>query len=255
MKYSYFNVFGGSRFLGNPVCVVELDLLISKQSMQEIAKEQNLPATTFIFKNGFDWEIRWFSTNSEIQLCGHGTLGAASYVFRKYKSNDDEVIFNRDSKQIKCRKNKDNLCEIELVANYPHKDVENFQNDEFGLNSKIISCWKTENQVTLVEVENESQVKLFSPHFEHLVKKKVSLIVTSQSKSCDFVYRYFAPSFGDQEDSATGSAQAILVPFWSGRTNRNCFTSHQVSKLGGYFESEIRGGIVLVRGNCYPDVK
>lgn len=93
MKYSYFNVFGENQFLGNSVCVVELDLLISKQSMQEFAAEQNLPATTFIFKNDVNWEIRWFSANSEIQLCGHGTLGATAYVFRKYKASDDEVIF------------------------------------------------------------------------------------------------------------------------------------------------------------------
>ena len=223
--------------------------------MQEVATEQNLPATTFIFKNGFDWEIRWFSINSEIQLCGHGTLGAASYVFRKYKSGDDEVIFNRDSKQIKCRKNKDNLYEIELEANYPNKKVKNFQNDEFGHNNKIISCWKTENEVTLVEVENESQVKLFSPHFEHLLKKKVTLIVTSQGKGCDFVYRYFAPSFGVQEDAATGSAQAILVPYWSRKLHRSKLKSQQHSERGGYFESELHGGTVLVRGNCFPEVK
>src|SRR5438309_4722485 len=47
--------------------------------MQAIATENNLSETAFTVaseKDGVDFDLRWFTPTSEVDLCGHATLAA-----------------------------------------------------------------------------------------------------------------------------------------------------------------------------------
>ncbi len=48
-----------------------------EQIMQQIAFENNLAETAFVFQEGKLLRLRWFTPKSEIDLCGHATLAAA----------------------------------------------------------------------------------------------------------------------------------------------------------------------------------
>lgn len=64
-----------------------------------------------------------------------------------------------------------------------------------------------------------------------------ALILTAPSTASDFDFtlRYFAPQYGVPEDSATGSANAVLASYWSQRLAKTHLRSQQLSKGGGDF--------------------
>ena len=45
--------------------------------------------------------------------------------------------------------------------------------------------------------------------------------------------RVFAPGAGIDEDPVTGSAHAVMVPYWAKRLGRDTFTAYQASARGG----------------------
>ena len=58
-------------------------------------------------------------------------------------------------------------------------------------------------------------------------------ICTAPGGTVDVVSRVFVPGAGVDEDSVTGSAHAVLTPFWATRLGRDRFTAHQASARGG----------------------
>lgn len=50
--------------------------------MQNIALEMNLSETAFVkHTSGENYEIRFFTPSSEVDLCGHATLSSAHILF------------------------------------------------------------------------------------------------------------------------------------------------------------------------------
>ncbi len=76
------------------------------------------------------------------------------------------------------------------------------------------------------------------------------IIVTAKSREVDFIYRFFAPQSGINEDPATGSAQTTLMNYWSKKLNKNELSSIQVSERVGKFHSKISGNRVEISGEA-----
>ena len=49
--------------------------------MQKIASENNLSETAFAVPVKDRYEIRWFTPEIEVELCGHATLATAHVLF------------------------------------------------------------------------------------------------------------------------------------------------------------------------------
>jgi len=64
------------------------------------------------------------------------------------------------------------------------------------------------------------------------------------------VSRVFAPGAGIDEDPVTGSAHAVLAPYWAGRLGRDRFTAYQASKRGGRLTCTMEGDRVILGGRC-----
>jgi len=45
--------------------------------MQRIAREMNLPETAFLISREEGFDLRWFTPEVEVELCGHATLASA----------------------------------------------------------------------------------------------------------------------------------------------------------------------------------
>lgn len=67
-------------FGGNPAGVVPDATGLSEDAMQKIAREMNLSETAFVVdtrgKGPADFDVRFFTPLSEVDLCGHATIGA-----------------------------------------------------------------------------------------------------------------------------------------------------------------------------------
>ena len=86
MKIPFYQVdaFTDVVFGGNPagVCIFDSFDDVSDETLLNIAQENNLAETAYIVeKDPQNWELRWFTPDLEMDLCGHATLASAHVVF------------------------------------------------------------------------------------------------------------------------------------------------------------------------------
>ena len=74
MKYFVVDAFTDELFKGNPAGICILEKWLDNKLLQNIAYENNLAETAFIVKNNSQYDLRWFTPKTEIELCGHVTL-------------------------------------------------------------------------------------------------------------------------------------------------------------------------------------
>ena len=95
MKYFVVDAFAEHVFGGNPAGVCVLEKAMDTELMQRIAAENNLSETAFVYRHEMGkYDLKWFTPKSEIDLCGHATLGTA-YVAVSYTHLDVYKIQSR----------------------------------------------------------------------------------------------------------------------------------------------------------------
>src|SRR5918911_1023078 len=77
------DAFTDKVFGGNPAAVIPLENWISDELMQKIAMENNLSETAYFVKTDEGYDLRWFTPEYEIDLCGHATL-ASAYIIKNF---------------------------------------------------------------------------------------------------------------------------------------------------------------------------
>lgn len=92
MKYYVVDAFTEELFKGNPAGVCLVDEFPTDETMTNIAAENRLSKTAFV-KHKVDgiYRVRFFTPTSEVDLCGHATLGTgfvlANFVERVRKNS------------------------------------------------------------------------------------------------------------------------------------------------------------------------
>ena len=91
LKIYQIDAFADKVFSGNPAAVCPLDDWLSDDILQKIAMENNLSETSFYVKQENQFEIRWFTPTTEVDLCGHATL-ATAFVLFNYDNHSENLI-------------------------------------------------------------------------------------------------------------------------------------------------------------------
>ena len=93
MKFTIYQVdaFAEKVFEGNPAAVCPLNEWIEDELLLKIASENNLSDTAFYVVKDERIEIRWFTPNTEVNLCGHATL-ATAYVLVNQENFKGDII-------------------------------------------------------------------------------------------------------------------------------------------------------------------
>jgi PhzF family phenazine biosynthesis protein len=245
------DAFTDKAFGGNPAAVCILKEAAEEELMQKIAMEMNVSETAFLYKTGNSFNLRWFTPEVEVDLCGHATL-ASSYILWEtgLLKKEEEAVFNTRSGRLTAKKNDDLI-----ILDFPMEvDTETEANEiiEKALGLKTLYTGKNRMDY-IVEVESEEIVRSLNPNFD--VLKALStrgVIVTSKSDSenYDFISRFFAPGAGIAEDPVTGSAHCCLGPYWMKRLGKNVFKAYQASKRGGTLEITVEGDRVKIGGKA-----
>jgi PhzF family phenazine biosynthesis protein len=254
MKFTLYQVdaFANQLFSGNPAAVIPLQQFLDTSLMQKIALENNLSETVFIVpsKSGAaDYDIRWFTPEVEINLCGHATLASAYVLFNYLGFNQPEIRFSSKSGTLKVQKEGDLI-----VMDFPSWKPERMEEYPGELSqilggAEIVGVYKYRD--ILVELVNEDAVKNFIPDFSLMKKHIDKMIITAPGKSVDFVSRFFAPGAGVDEDPVTGSAHSQLIPFWSEKLGTNKMHALQLSKRGGeIWCQQLNAERVTMAGQC-----
>lgn len=250
LKIYQIDTFTDTLFNGNPAAVCPLNDWLSDDILQKIANENNLAETAFYIKQNVDYEIRWFTPTTEIDLCGHATLASAFVLFNIEKIKTDIVRFNsRKSGQLTVKKSSDGL----LTLNFP---TDSYQ--KVAITNELSNCvgalpieiLKGKFDYMFV-FETESQIRKIIPNLDAISKlKSRGLIITAQGKDSDFVSRFFAPQNGIAEDHVTGSAHTTLIPYWAKKLSKNTLSAIQVSERQGFLQCKFLGERVEIGGNA-----
>lgn len=217
--------------------------------MQSIAAENNLAETAYCIPDGYQFQLRWFTPEVEVDLCGHATMATAHVLFAEMGYNRSEIVFHTRSGPLTVIKTDTGYemdfpaDEIKLVKNPPKALLK-------GLGVDVLEVWKGETDYMVV-LENESIVQNLSPNFRLLGSYDCrGTIVTAVGDEVDFVSRCFYPQSGVQEDPTTGSAHTTMTPYWSKKLKKDTLTARQLSKRIGNLECVAKGDRVLLRGNA-----
>jgi predicted PhzF superfamily epimerase YddE/YHI9 len=248
------DAFASKLFEGNPAAVCPLDEWLPEQTMQSIAAENNLSETAFFVPKDNGYHLRWFTPQSEVDLCGHATLATAFVLFNILGYDQDHIEFDSRSGILSVSKDNDWFvmdfpAQPPVPCNVPEKIVAAFD-------SVPVECLRAEDYVVVFEGENE--IESARPDFELL--KQIDLrgvAITAKSTTYDFVARFFAPRYGIPEDPVTGSAYTQLAPYWASRTGINKFRAKQLSQRGGELTCELKNDRVSIAGKAikYMDGK
>jgi len=231
MRYFVVDTFTKNLFAGNPAGVCLIDGDIDAKTMQSIAFENNLAETAFIRKNGDDFDLRWFTPNTEVDLCGHATLASAFVLSQFIDSSIETMKFHTKSGILSVTK-KGDLFEMDFPSRKPiQKAVTPLMSQALG--ALVLEAHLARDMLLLVE--NEKTVSEMQPNMEYLkqIPDAFGAIVTAKGDEVDFVSRFFAPNAGVPEDPVTGSSHSTLIPFWSERLHKTKMVAKQLSKRGG----------------------
>lgn len=256
-KIYQIDAFADCLFQGNPAAVIPFDHWPHDTLLQLIAAENNLAETAFIVKNGDHWELRWFTPEAEVALCGHATLAAAYVIFKHIDSAIRQVDFHtRESGILSVSQSNDG----QLMMSFPSISVSPVQLIDQTANAlncqptAVLKGFYSQTQFDLVAIfASEEDVAALRPNpgldcFIELGSRGV--IATAVGEHCDFVSRYFAPAFGIPEDPVTGSAHCLLAPYWAEKLNKSTLSAVQISPRTGNLECRVSADRVTLVGRA-----
>lgn len=241
------DAFTSEQFKGNPAAVCVLKEWIQDGLMQKIAKENNLSETAFVVKKKDIYELRWFTPEKEIDLCGHATLATAYVIFTYLEKDIRKISFSTKSGILEVLREEKILTMIFPVREgkkcLAPKELLN------GLGKRPKEVYKSRDYMVIYE--NIDDIKDMDLDMEELKKlDSFGVIVTAKGKETDFVSRYFAPKAGVNEDPVTGSAHCTLIPYWSKILKKSKLVAYQISKRGGTLYCEDLGEKVKISGEA-----
>ncbi|MDO6470917.1 PhzF family phenazine biosynthesis protein [Maribacter sp. 1_MG-2023] len=255
MKQKIFQIdaFTSKLFGGNPAAVCILESWLETDLMQQIAAENNLAETAFTVKNTNHYELRWFTPEIEVDLCGHATLATAFVIFNHYgyKENTLRFISPRSGKLL-VQKSESGLLTMDFPTDNL-KPVSEQTNITKAIGKQALETYKGKTDYMLI-YKSQAEIEAIAPNF-HLLNELDcrGVIVTAKGNEVDFVSRFFAPQCGIPEDPVTGSAHTTLTPYWSEKLNKKTLSAKQLSERGGDIQCEYLGDRVKISGNgvCY----
>jgi PhzF family phenazine biosynthesis protein len=251
MKLDIYQVdaFTKVPFAGNPAAVVPLESWLPDETMQQIAAENNLAETAFFVKNGDVYDLRWFTPQVEVNLCGHATLASSYVIFNCLGLEENEIKFHSHrSGPLGVSKDGD-LIVLDFPA-YPLRDIET-PAELATAEVPPLRSWGSQKNMLIMLLRSEEEVRTHRPDMARIASLPFDeIIVTAKGDSADFVSRMFAPRIGIPEDPVTGAMHCSLIPYWAGELGKNELYAKQLSARGGELFCELAGDRVKIGGNA-----
>ncbi len=253
------DAFAEEAFRGNPAGVCWLDEPRPEAWMQAVAAEMNVAETAFVSRAADGFDLRWFTPTTEVPLCGHATLASAHILWETGVLGPEETArFHTRSGVLRARQ-RGGRVEIDLPA-IPTEPADAPEPVVRALGVAPAEAYRTPQRGlgdydVLIVLASEDAVRAVRPDFG-VLRREVppAVIVTARAAAGpaghDIVSRYFAASWGIDEDPVTGVAHCSLVPFWSRRLGKSEIVGYQASARGGVVRGRHEGERVFLSGGA-----
>jgi PhzF family phenazine biosynthesis protein len=250
IPFAQIDAFADAPFGGNPAAVMPLSKWLADDVLLAIAAENNISETAFIVAShadGIDFDLRWFTPAAEVALCGHATLASGHFVLSSDSARDRVRFSTRQAGVLEVAR-ADAGYRLALPAWTPAPRPLPDLVAALGIVSPIETLWHDKGYALII-VEDESVVRALTPDMAALGKMPLVAIVAARGRTADIVSRVFTPYYAIPEDPVTGSAHAVMVPYWA-RTLGDRFTAFQASARGGRLSCRLDGDRVILGGTC-----
>lgn len=260
LPYWHVDAFAARTFGGNQAAVMPLEAWLPDETLQAIGAENLFAETAFVVPDATgeaDWELRWFTPTCEIRLCGHATL-ASGHVLLGRDGGERVTFRTRKAGVLEVRRKADGGYELALPA-IPTEPGE-WPEAVALLGATPREVWRSPDRYSVFLFDSEAQVRALQPDLRGLGRLGDDQFICTApgpgtDGAADVVSRVFVPGAGVDEDSVTGSAHAVLTPFWAARLGLERFTAHQASARGGDLTCRLEGGQAWLGGECVTVVE
>ncbi|GAA4221314.1 PhzF family phenazine biosynthesis protein [Sphingomonas endophytica] len=256
IPFTQVDAFAAQAFEGNPAAVMPLSAWLDDATLLRIAQENNLSETAFLVPDASgsaDYELRWFTPTAEIALCGHATLASGHVVLASDPDRARVRFATRQSGVLEvARDGAGYALALPALAPAP-RDLPGVV-AALGV-TPAETLWRDGGYAVAV-LADEAAVRACAPDQRALEQEgRLLVIVTAPGDTSDIVSRAFTPAFGIPEDPVTGSAHAVVVPYWAKRLGRDAFSAVQASARGGRLGCRLDNKRVVLSGTCVTTIE
>lgn len=258
LKLWQVDAFSEKPFGGNPAAIVPLESWLDASLMQKIANENNLAETAYFVRTAPGrYGLRWFTPESEVDLCGHATLASAWLLFDRIDPELKTVAFETRSGTLVVERGRDGRHIMSLPSDpvSPFSAPAGFAKavgealgttapSEILKGRYLLAVWNDAKAVRGIKGPGDIGRVARAAEFWGLIA------TAPGDEGYDFVSRFFAPEKGVPEDPVTGSAHCALTPFWAKRLGKAMLKARQVSPRGGDLLCTDDGARTILSGPC-----
>lgn len=250
---------------GNGAAVVLLPTAVSSAWMQGLARSLNQSETAFLLPAAEGWLLRWFTPSCEVPLCGHATLASllALEHWGQLPANRSTVFHTRSGPLSVAMEGALGTLHLPAAALQPAAPpaylkalleaahagpIDGFWRSNIGYSVVLLSAHAPLPALafnpTALEPEEAGGLIVMQP-----MDPSGSAVVQVASRRADYQLRFFAPGLGITEDPVTGSAHALVAPYWIARCQRPQVVGWQCSgRSGGMLCETASSGMIRLRG-------
>lgn len=209
---------------GNKAGVVFDSFNLTTKQKMEIAKELGFSETAFLSGSQVaDVRLQYFTPTEEVPLCGHATIAAFSTLRLLNKLNKQNYTIETEAGILHIKIKKDGLILMEqncptyfdiLDANL----LENCMENHFIKHDLPIQIISTGLKDIMLPIRSAEYLQQMTPDYEGiaaLCKKRnvvgIHAFTLTERSDVIAICRNFAPLYGIDEESATGTASCALA--------------------------------------------
>jgi PhzF family phenazine biosynthesis protein len=257
--------FTDELYHGNPACVVICnESWLEDNTLLKIAKENGVAETSFLLLNkdsnsDYDYHIRWFTPDTEMDLCGHATLASGYVIINIINKNNIKLVkfHSKFSGILDVSYNDDDTYELNFplrkpieipLSSLPIPIIE-------SLNIQPKKALKSRDYILVYDNQEEVvNIKVNKVILDQINIDPGGIVVTAISSNNDsnFCSRYFTPQSTILEDPVTGSSHCSLIPYWSEILQKNEMIALQLSERRGklFCRLNTNDDRVYIAGHC-----
>ena len=255
--------FSAEPLQGNGAAVVLLDTPASSGWMQGLANSLRQSETAFLWRHPDGaWMLRWFTPSCEVPLCGHATLAAALGLHHWGRlPRATPLQFWTRSGALEVAVSGAQIPQVSLTLPSSGLIDEPEPPAYLGplLNTAPLRYWSSPLGYRVVLVPPDMPLEQLSLpagalHGEDrnglvVMQAATALTPPLADQPCDYQLRFFAPGLGIDEDPVTGSAHALVAPWWMQQLQRPSVRGWQAShRRGGMLCEAVQPGFVRLSG-------
>lgn len=251
MKLELYQIdaFTNQIFGGNPACVVPLQEWLPDAVLLQIAKENAVAETAFFIPKDNQFQLRWFTPDIEMDLCGHATLATAHALKTILNHKENSIVFETLSGDLTVTIEGE-FYTLDFPSRMPiPAELPQIISQSLSIQPKEVL--KSRDYVLVFESEEDiKNIHINRSIIDQINLDPGGLIITAKGENSDFVSRFFTPQSTHFEDPVTGSAHCSLIPYWAKELNKTNLEAFQLSDRVGLLYCEYHGKRVKISGQA-----